>query len=304
MFTLCITDLPHPYNKIGDGPEVGEVARAADGLRKCISGKEILEIRLTKKAKHVGLDTLVLPKKVQKVESLGKKILIYLEGNIILANELIMTGRWSTSPCSHATGRWKDGGCEHLQYTLIYRGKKGIKEKIYFISIRNWSKTFVLRTEEEKAKYFDRLGPDVLKNIIPKDQWLERMRTMTKKRKGSRPFLICDVLLEQRIFAGVGNFIRAEAMYLAKIKPDRPVTDVSDEELDVLRHAVHFVARESYRLGGFSMRDYFHVDGTRGGYKTLVYNQKKDPRGNPVIKSLFKGKWPKRYVHWVPDIQK
>ena len=61
--------------------------------------------------------------------------------------------------------------------------------------------------------------------------------------------------------------------------------------------------RESFRSGGATIRTYENFDGSLGQYtqKFLVYNQKKDPIGNVVIKEKTSDG---RTTHWVPEIQK
>jgi len=290
-----LTNIPHPYNKIGDGPEGPECAKVADNLNQGMKGKMLVSIKLEEKAKHERLNQVPLPRKITKVVSHGKKILFYLEKSpkdneeIIIANELLMSGRWSKKKL-----KW-------TWFTFILE----TGEKFFFSESRPFGRTRVLFTSEQKDTYFSRLGPDLLKNVISKDEWITRFRTMTKrKRKNARPVLTCDALLEQNIFCGIGNYLRADIMYVAQIKPDKPVQELTDDELELLRVAAHTLIRKSYRSSGLTIRDYYDIDGSKGKYVTLVYNQKTDALGNPVIKSKFKGKHPTRTVHWVPSVQK
>ncbi len=292
---MYLTDLPHPYNKIGDGPEGPECAKIAKSLNRGMRGKTLVSIQIMEGAKHERLDLVPLPRKIERVDSHGKKILFYLvaeiedQEEIILGNELRMSGRWSGSPSKHD------------KFTFVL----GTGETFYFSEVRPFGKTYALFTPQQKATYFSRIGPDLLKNVIFREEWMERYKTMTKrKRKNARPVLICDALLEQNIFSGIGNYLRADIMYAAKLKPDKPVQNMTDEEFEILRVAAHVIIRKAYESRGFSMRDYRDVDGSEGVYVPLVYNQKTDALGNTVIKSRFKGKYPKRTVHWVPGVQR
>ena len=288
VYRQFIIAFPHPYNKIGDGPEGPETAKVADSLRRGMENKVLMSINLLEEAKHEGLDEIVLPKKIVRVESRGKKILFTLEDGVIIANELKMTGSWSKTSTKHS------------KFSFIL----DTGEEFFFICIRKWAKTYVLFTQKQKDAYFLRVGPDILRNVIPKEEWAERYRRMTKKRKGSKPYLICDALLEQPIFSGIGNYLRADILYQAKIRPDKPTQELTDDEYERLRLAAHDLIRKSYKARGFSMRNYRDVDGTEGVYNTLVYNQEMCPLGHKVLRSRFNGKWPKRSMYWVPQVQK
>jgi len=247
---------PHPYNKIGDGPEGPEVARVADALEKLIVDRTITSI--------------VIPEKGQK------------------NHKSMMSGYWCL---------------EEDKYTkATFHFSEG--DPIHFCSVRSFSRSHALITEEDKVLFFKKVGPDLLRESISPELWLERMRTLTVKREGSKPFLICDALIEQKIFSGVGNYIRADAMYRAAIKPDRPVNDLSDDELERLRIATCNVIQESYKTEGYTIRDFKHVDGHPGCYVPDIYGRETDDLGNIVLRERFEtSKHKNRTVWWVPAVQ-
>lgn len=71
-------------------------------------------------------------------------------------------------------------------------------------------------------------------------------------------------LLEQRLVAGVGNYLADETLWHARVNPF--VRSLSVEECSAIRGALRRVVKASIRAGGVSERDYVHVDGSRGGY--------------------------------------
>ena len=285
---------PHPYNKIGDGPEGPEVARVADALEKLIVDRTITSIVIPEKGQknHKSLLNVELPGTIFKVTSKGKKVLLYLKSKmypeVIIANSLMMSGYWCL---------------EEDKYTkATFHFSEG--DPIHFCSVRSFSRSHALITEEDKVLFFKKVGPDLLRESISPELWLERMRTLTVKREGSKPFLICDALIEQKIFSGVGNYIRADAMYRAAIKPDRPVNDLSDDELERLRIATCNVIQESYKTEGYTIRDFKHVDGHPGCYIPDIYGRETDDLGNIVLRERFEtSKHKNRTVWWVPAVQ-
>ena len=57
----------------------------------------------------------------------------------------------------------------------------------------------------------DKLGPDVLEENVPGDYLIQKLKRLKQTQ------FIGDVLLNQKVLAGVGNYIRADALYLSKI---------------------------------------------------------------------------------------
>jgi formamidopyrimidine-DNA glycosylase len=273
----------------------------ADGIRSALENTILDEILWTEKAKHIHLDKLVLPQKIVNVQALGKKILIGLEDGTLIVNELKMSGYWS----------WEDDSPAHTRLTFLFRYPHApmVQYEFYFVCVRNFAITKAYFTEAEKKAFFESIGPDILQHAlttpISKNRWRERFLKKTIKRPGSKPFLICDALLEQKIFSGLGNYLRADILWLARISPLRPAQELTEDEYERLRIAAHTLIRKAYEAGGTTVRTYRDVDGDVGHYQCLVYMQFTDPLGNKVVRSRFpESKWTKRTVHWVPSLQK
>ena len=107
--------------------------------------------------------------------------------------------------------------------------------------------------------------------------------------------------MDQGIFAGVGNYIRAEALYLSKLSPFRPASKLSEDEVHNLCQHIVDVMEESYKYQGATIQTYKTAYGEEGRYSSLfkVYGQKSDPLGNKIIKQDSGG----RTIHWCPSIQ-
>jgi formamidopyrimidine-DNA glycosylase len=108
--------------------------------------------------------------------------------------------------------------------------------------------------------------------------------------------------MDQSIVAGIGNYIKADALWLARLSPNRLVGDCTDEELINLKECVRRVMLESFRSGGATIRTYKNIDGEEGEYgsRFLVYGRKEDIDGNPVIKEDTADG---RKTHWCPEVQ-
>jgi formamidopyrimidine-DNA glycosylase len=151
-------------------------------------------------------------------------------------------------------------------------------------------------------KKLKELGPDLLDETTTIELFTSQIR---KKVNDTKP--IGNVIVNQKIISGVGNYLRADALWMAKISPFRKVKDVKDDELDVLYKS----------LIGLIWGDYDYKTGVKKGYisKTLklpndyqrdffIYRQDKDINDNIVKKEeLYEGSQ-KRFIYWVDKIQK
>lgn len=93
------------------------------------------------------------------------------------------------------------------------------KHKVFFY---NCSSKCVKKTNEIKHRVpfeFDILS----------DQW-NLTKVVTKIKHHSKA-TIDDILLDQEIFAGVGNIIKNEALFMSKVLPTRKVTTLPDKKL-------------------------------------------------------------------------
>ncbi len=73
-----------------------------------------------------------------------------------------------------------------------------------------------------------------------------------------------DVLLDQRVVAGVGNIYAVEALFVARLHPLLPGARLSLAAWERLADAVRKVIEQGLRNGGTTLRDYRDADGRQG----------------------------------------
>ncbi len=266
-------------------PEGPEVKRMGEALASRICGRNLLKFhilsgRYSKKCpENLGQFGNKLPTKIVGPGVHGKFIYIILENGWTIWNTLGMTGAWSTEKNKHT----------RIEIQLD-------DGKIFYNDQRNFGTIKLVKEKSKLVEKLSSLGPDMLSQNVPDHIFVNRLRKKKSKT-------IVEALMDQKIIAGVGNYIKAESLYLAKISPHRTVDSLSDSELLFLKNKIQDVMKESFRSGGATIRTYKNFDGTSGGYgsRFIVYNQKSDPMGNVVVKEATKDK---RTTHWVPDIQK
>ena len=118
--------------------------------------------------------------------------------------------------------------------------------------------TVALMAPERWAAYAGALGPEPLDPAWSVDELAGILR-------GSRQ-AVKKVLMDQRRLVGVGNIYANEALWRARVRPDRPARTLSAAEARRLHTEIRAVLAESVALRGTSFRDYVDARGERGGF--------------------------------------
>ncbi len=75
------------------------------------------------------------------------------------------------------------------------------------------------------------------------------------------------LLLDQRVIAGLGNIYVAEALFRARLHPERAAASLSRAAIARLVAAIRETLREAIAAGGSSLRDYVQPDGALGYFQ-------------------------------------
>ena len=236
-------------------PEGDSLHRAARRIQPLV-GEEVRA-----EAPHprgVAVASLVDGRRLLSARAVGKNLLLEFEGDVVVRSHLRMRGRWSVVPVgSKRVGRpW-----------LVLRGRE--QEAVL------WNGP-VLELDRGRTA---RLGPDILTDPVDP----ARLRHVDQRRA------LGEILLDQRIVAGIGNLWKAEALWHARLSPWRTVAETSDEELGrVLAEATRLM--KSSLAGGRPRRAVYRRAG------------RPCPRcGNPV-RSRGQGD-DNRMAYWCPSCQ-
>jgi endonuclease-8 len=171
-------------------------------------------------------------RRVRAVEARGKHLLLRFEGGLTVHSHLRMGGAWGVYPRG---GRWQRGA--HRAWLVIRTADHDV---VQFDGP-------VLELMTDGRSRFDqrlaRLGPDVLAPVFDDPGFIKRLREDDQTRT------LGDALLDQRNVAGLGNIWKAEGCFAARIDPWRRLSDVSDDELVSIIHAVRPLMEASVANG-------------------------------------------------------
>jgi formamidopyrimidine-DNA glycosylase len=126
-----------------------------------------------------------------------------------------------------------------------------------------------------------------------------------RKTLQGRTAPIKPLLLSQRIVAGLGNIYVDEALFLARIHPERPAGTLTPAEVKRLHAAIQTVLASAIERRGTTFSNYTDIEGRAGGYQEALQVFRKDgapcPRcGRPLTRTVLQG----RGTHFCPKCQK
>lgn len=198
-------------------PEGDSLRRAAARLGVLV-GETVSAESPHPRAAALGIAERLDGKRLERVEPVGKNLLLTFEGGLVLRSHLRMRGRWHVRPA---------GAPRVGKPWLVLRGSE--HEAVL------WNGPVL----ELGRGGIDRLGPDIMDDPPRLDEMVARIRG----GHAGRP--IAEVLLDQRLVAGIGNMWRAEALHEARLSPWTPVGELDDGELRRLLA----IASEAMRRG-------------------------------------------------------
>ena len=274
-------------------PEGPEVKKLSQYLNKFLKKNKILNLKILKgrygKKLPSGYENFMknLPYNIKSVLSKGKFIYFTLNKSCYIFNTLGMSGFWTTEKLKHSN--------------LMFETEKG---PLYFNDQRNFGTIKFIFSEDELNNKLSIIGPDMLDLNVKLDIFLKRMNL---KKNRNKPIAI--VLMDQSVISGIGNYLRSEILYLAKISPYRKINSSDDKdkllsqyELKKLFNIIIKVIWCYYDLSKaikFKIISQTELLKFNTNKDFFVYQQKQDIYGNNVIRE----KIGERSIHWVPEIQ-
>ncbi|HEX5884869.1 MAG TPA: DNA-formamidopyrimidine glycosylase family protein [Pyrinomonadaceae bacterium] len=212
-------------------PEGPEVRRYADALHAALTGRVIVSLQArTKEARKWLLESeqRITGRRVERVISHGKHLIGYIEGRFFFHSHLMMWGRWQTfsePPEKDRRERARivvDGAAAILLSAPIFNVGEGDPYEI--------------------IEFLDTLGPDALPYRGPfnRAEFLRRLLEYKNETIGA-------ALLNQRIVAGLGNYLRAEILFHCKLNPWLTAGELNERHLTCLSKTIPRLARDAYK---------------------------------------------------------
>ncbi|MEA2428962.1 MAG: formamidopyrimidine-DNA glycosylase [Thermoleophilaceae bacterium] len=247
-------------------PELPEVETIRRHLAPHVEGRvvermEVLDPRWSEPAPPDELSAAVEGRRVERVSRRGKYLDWELEDEVHLVMHLRMTG-------NILLVRPEDPQPPYVRVQIALDSG----ERALFTDPRRFGTGIVLLGDAARDAYFsERLGVEPLSP----DFTAEGLRAVARGRK--QP--VKAFLLSQERIAGVGNIYADEALFRARIHPQRPVGSLTRPQLEALRAAVVESLVAVIDARGASIDDFRHPDGARGSFQDcfLIHLREGEP---------------------------
>lgn len=167
---------------------------------------------------------------------------------------------------------------------------------VYIDDSRRFSKLKIIKNIKDYEKIINKLGVDIMTKEFTLEYFKETINKVNKK--------IADFLLQQNLFCGVGNYIKSETLYVARVNPYKYTRELKDDEIKNLYNAIRYVAFSNYiemmEINKLKVDKRFKTIKTSVPYKFKVYGNEKDLSGNKITIEDIGG----RTTYYVKSLQK
>ncbi len=223
-------------------PEGDTIFRTARALGRALGGREVTAFRSTYPTlTRFHDDEPITGRTVERVEARGKWLLIHFSGGATLATHMLMSGSWHIYRPGE---RWQQPR-QNLRIAIENEEFLALGFKVPMAQMHT---ALTLRRDA-------RIPPpetDVLRDSFDAAEAVRKMRERAAEE-------IADVLLDQKVLAGVGNVFKSEICFVCGVDPFSRVDALSDERL----HALVAAARKL--LGANVLEDSGDTIVTYGG---------------------------------------
>ncbi|WP_026563350.1 DNA-formamidopyrimidine glycosylase [Bacillus sp. UNC41MFS5] len=273
-------------------PELPEVETVRKTLKKLVVNKTIKDItvywpKIIKNPLEVEqfVDALI-GETIMDVGRRGKFLIIYT-GNFALVSHLRMEGKYGLYP--------KDEPYDKHTHVLFHFTDG---TELRYRDVRKFGTMHLYKKGDEfLTEPLIGLGPEPFSEEFTTEYLAEKLVKTNRKIK--------TVLLDQKVFVGLGNIYVDEALFRAGIHPERMANTLDKSEVTLLHREIVATLSEAVKKGGSTIRSYVNSQGEIGMFQLELYAYGRKGEeckrcGTPLEKTTVGG----RGTHYCPQCQK
>jgi endonuclease VIII len=195
-------------------PEGDTIFRAARTLHTYMAGDVVTRFEsMFPAVNRIAEDHPIVGRTIESVSARGKHLLFSFSGDLVLRTHLRMNGSWHIYPTG---ARWHRP-VRDMRVLVCTARACGVGFNVPVAELLS-------AADLQRHAQIQALGPDLLGEPFDREEALRRM-----KDRAADP--IADVLLNQRVMAGIGNVFKSEVLFLAGVHPFATAASLADAEL-------------------------------------------------------------------------
>ena len=203
-------------------PEGDTIFRAARTLNRALAGHEVARFESVLPAlTRIHEDAPLTGRQIERVTAAGKNVLMRFSGGLTLRTHMRMNGSWHI----YRPGETWQRSRRDMRIVIATAAFEAIGFNIPVAELLD---------DQAIARHPDlrRIGPDILGETFDEAEASRRIRA-----RGDAP--VADVLLNQRVLAGIGNVYKSEVLFACRVNPFTPVRSLGDEQIGCLVTTAH-----------------------------------------------------------------
>lgn len=240
-------------------PEGPEVRRSADKIERAVANKPLT--CTFEYPSLVAVQEQFTDVQLTSIETYGKAFVLHFSNDLCIYVHLQLYGRWKT-------GRSKS--IKPSRRTLRVR----LETDTHYAALYSATNIEVLTPETIKDHPFiAKLGPDLLRKGYTASHVSRRLGKTSFGRRS-----LGALLLDQSMFAGIGNYLRSEILFRSGLLHSRKLNSLSKTERATLASMIHHTTIRAYQTAGITLDDqYVDIAKTkkwrRSAYRHFVFDR-------------------------------
>ena len=265
-------------------PEGDTIYRAAKTLHDAMAGQTVTRFEtVIPPLARVDDEKPVAGRTIERILSAGKHLIFDFSGGLHLRTHMRMNGSWHIyRPGERWQRRRSDMRIVIETDSFVAVG--------FNVPVAEFLDDRALPRQEDLRK----MGPDLLADDFDEGEAARRIR----ERADSE---IADVILNQRVLAGIGNVYKSEALFACGVNPFRKVREVTDPQIEKIVAVSRKLLRYNVQEGRNSRETTGSLDASG---RLWVYSRGGKPcrRCGTKIEFARQGR-DARVTYWCPKCQ-
>jgi endonuclease VIII len=261
-------------------PEGPEIRRAADQIAKAIALRPVSSLFFA--FSHLKpYEAALQGHQITAVQTKGKAMLIRFDNQLSIYSHNQLYGKWIIRPL-HDYPQTK----RQLRLAIHSDQKSALLYSASEIEVLD-------EVAITYHPFLSKLGPDVLDQTTTVAQVVERFVDKRFYRRG-----LVSLLLDQHFLCGLGNYLRSEVLFVARVHPSLRPLDCTEAQILKLAEATIGVTQQSYMTKGITndlqLAQSLKAAGKRRrDYRHYVFGREAQPCyicGTPILKETLAGR--------------